>query len=615
FWATWCAPCLLEVVRLDELHRRLSPRATVLAVNVDEAAAQTEVRSFASSRGLVCPVVLDPQSRLVARYHPELSLPHTVVLGPEGQVVHRHAGYLPGDEQRLAAELEELLARWPGHPVPPPAALPVPPATPPGPAVSVRSAAPRRWGVFATLLAEQDAQGLARRTFLSRTGADAGWGPLAARARYDLLHFTALDEEGSLNEGTLGLVYLEAGGARWRLRGGDVFPVLGRGLLLHLAPVPALGVESSLRGGLAEGTLGPLSATLLGGVAHVVDTPRKLEGQITTVDNPTAAFALKLQLAHLLASLHGMRTQRPEDAEASQGFAARPGARGVQGLGLWLQARPPLAGLELAGEAVTVAGVDGGQEGHGLYASASLPLGPLHATLEGKRYRALELIYGNDLLTYNHPPTLEPEELFFTLPAGAGEAEGARLLLAATLPGPSLGATCGLAFQRGAFGLRALHGTGSLSWTPPGGTQLELSGGVRREEWEPPFSWAAGSWGHGSLRIVQPLLPGHALEAVGRFQQGWRAEKDVSPQDREAQLAYSFSPYLQLHGRYEHKESERDFLEREDFWAGGVTLRPFSAMLLNFLAGQLPGGRLCSGGTCRTLPGFLGYRLEAWLVL
>jgi hypothetical protein len=202
-----------------------------------------------------------------------------------------------------------------------------------------------------------------------------------------------------------------------------------------------------------------------------------------------------------------------------------------------------------------VADVDGGQEGSGMYGLASLPLGPVRATVEAKRYRKLDLIYGADLVTYNRPPTLEPEDLLFFQPAEAGETQGTRLILASDLPGFPLGASCSLARITGGSGFEALHGIASLTWSRPASTLVGVSGGVRREEWGGYFDWASGTWLHAALRLVQPLGRGHALEAGGRLLQARREEEALSPEDWEAHLAYSFAPTLQVSARYEHKET------------------------------------------------------------
>ena len=82
----------------------------IVAVNMDEPATQAEVAPTASRVGLTMPVVLDTEQRAVSLYNRSRNAPMTVVIDKKGQVVRASAGYNPGDEDALAAELRGLLA-------------------------------------------------------------------------------------------------------------------------------------------------------------------------------------------------------------------------------------------------------------------------------------------------------------------------------------------------------------------------------------------------------------------------------------------------------------------------------------------------------------------------
>jgi thiol-disulfide isomerase/thioredoxin len=57
FWATWCAPCLADLPRLQRLHARYGRTdLTILGVSVDRSAAR-EFRSWLQRQGIAWPQV------------------------------------------------------------------------------------------------------------------------------------------------------------------------------------------------------------------------------------------------------------------------------------------------------------------------------------------------------------------------------------------------------------------------------------------------------------------------------------------------------------------------------------------------------------------------------
>jgi peroxiredoxin len=83
FWATWCTPCRHEMPILDAVSRRHAGEAIVLAINLAEK--RERVRAFRQETGLTLPILLDPRGKVAAAYG-VLSLPITLVVGPDGRV-------------------------------------------------------------------------------------------------------------------------------------------------------------------------------------------------------------------------------------------------------------------------------------------------------------------------------------------------------------------------------------------------------------------------------------------------------------------------------------------------------------------------------------------------
>ena len=102
-WATWCAPCVVELPTLDRAARSLAGEVTVLAVSQDSDAAK--VAPFLAARTLTAlqPYV-DAKMALSLGY--QASLPTTVMLGSDGREVWRRTG----DFDWTSAEARALIA-------------------------------------------------------------------------------------------------------------------------------------------------------------------------------------------------------------------------------------------------------------------------------------------------------------------------------------------------------------------------------------------------------------------------------------------------------------------------------------------------------------------------
>ncbi|MFZ5480547.1 MAG: TlpA family protein disulfide reductase [Myxococcota bacterium] len=107
FWATWCAPCLDELPRLDELGARLQGSgARLVTVNIDKA--QGPVVGTVRRLGLDAPVGLDPSALVVSRFAPPV-MPTTYVLDRTGSIHGVWAHVLSaGDVAALEREVRTL---------------------------------------------------------------------------------------------------------------------------------------------------------------------------------------------------------------------------------------------------------------------------------------------------------------------------------------------------------------------------------------------------------------------------------------------------------------------------------------------------------------------------
>jgi cytochrome c biogenesis protein CcmG/thiol:disulfide interchange protein DsbE len=92
FWATWCAPCRVEMPALQAASERYADQGVVvLAVNALESGDQ--VTEFMDELGLTFPAVLDPKGEIVDLYEVRV-FPTTIWIDEQGVVRAEHLGAL-----------------------------------------------------------------------------------------------------------------------------------------------------------------------------------------------------------------------------------------------------------------------------------------------------------------------------------------------------------------------------------------------------------------------------------------------------------------------------------------------------------------------------------------
>jgi len=106
FWATWCAPCEIQMPVLDTLWKmRGGPDLMVLGISVDTDPAE-DVTEWVKKRDLEYPIAIASQD--LAIDYGVLGFPTLVVVDPEGGIHTRHVGVLSRPE--LEDILDEIAA-------------------------------------------------------------------------------------------------------------------------------------------------------------------------------------------------------------------------------------------------------------------------------------------------------------------------------------------------------------------------------------------------------------------------------------------------------------------------------------------------------------------------
>jgi len=110
FWATWCAPCRVEMPSFEKLYRRYrSEGVAVLAVTLDKNAGP-KIKSFVDEYELSFPILLDEKGE-VERLYPSMTIPFTYVIDREGRVVARVDGAKNWESNETFEAIEYLLKK------------------------------------------------------------------------------------------------------------------------------------------------------------------------------------------------------------------------------------------------------------------------------------------------------------------------------------------------------------------------------------------------------------------------------------------------------------------------------------------------------------------------
>lgn len=116
FWATWCAPCRVEMPAMESLQRTLAGEPFVmLAVSVDEG-GEPAVRQFLADIPHTYPVLLDAGEggrRLAsptARSYQITGVPETFIIDAKGYIVEKIVGPADWSSLQMVEYFRGLLA-------------------------------------------------------------------------------------------------------------------------------------------------------------------------------------------------------------------------------------------------------------------------------------------------------------------------------------------------------------------------------------------------------------------------------------------------------------------------------------------------------------------------
>lgn len=108
-WATWCKPCIAELLAIsDEYEDWVEETGVKLyAVSIDDAKTSARVAPFVNGKGWDYTVLLDVNSDFKRAMNVN-DVPYMCILNGKGEIVWQHTSYAPGSEHEVYEVLKSL---------------------------------------------------------------------------------------------------------------------------------------------------------------------------------------------------------------------------------------------------------------------------------------------------------------------------------------------------------------------------------------------------------------------------------------------------------------------------------------------------------------------------
>jgi peroxiredoxin len=108
-WATWCAPCLREMPKLQALADDYAAQGLrVVGVSIDRGSALPQVRSFIEELEIGFTILADPDQAVMTAFG-ALGVPETFLVDREGRLVHRWTGEFDPGAAAERARIDAVL--------------------------------------------------------------------------------------------------------------------------------------------------------------------------------------------------------------------------------------------------------------------------------------------------------------------------------------------------------------------------------------------------------------------------------------------------------------------------------------------------------------------------
>ena len=102
FWATWCKPCIKELIAYDEnyVDWQEETGVKIIIISIDDSKSIDRVAPFVNGRAWEFDAYLDENSDF-KRAMNVINVPHSFLFDGKGKLVWQHTSYAQGDEDEL----------------------------------------------------------------------------------------------------------------------------------------------------------------------------------------------------------------------------------------------------------------------------------------------------------------------------------------------------------------------------------------------------------------------------------------------------------------------------------------------------------------------------------
>lgn len=108
FWASWCGPCRKSFPWMNDLYRdNQSKGLVIIAINLDQEHKLAD--QFIQEFNPGFPILFDPEGRLASQFQ-VTGMPSAVIIGRDGKIRYKHAGFHQDKRLQYEQELQQLLA-------------------------------------------------------------------------------------------------------------------------------------------------------------------------------------------------------------------------------------------------------------------------------------------------------------------------------------------------------------------------------------------------------------------------------------------------------------------------------------------------------------------------
>lgn len=111
-WATWCKPCIAELLAIaDEYEDWVEETGVKLyAVSIDDAKTSARVAPFVKGKNWEYTVLLDVNSDFKRAMNVN-DVPYMCILNGDGEIVWQHTSYAPGSEEEVHEVIKSLVKK------------------------------------------------------------------------------------------------------------------------------------------------------------------------------------------------------------------------------------------------------------------------------------------------------------------------------------------------------------------------------------------------------------------------------------------------------------------------------------------------------------------------